>query len=93
MQEGANGAGKVGKSWSSATLGDPAVIARAIHVSWYHFRAAFHRRWSGYLTVILLIGLVGGVAIGAVAAARRTQSTFPAYLAASACVGPPVPVL
>ena len=63
--------------------GGPAVIARAIHVSWYHFRAAFHRRWGGYLTVILLIGLVGGVAMGAVAAARRTQSAFPAYLAAS----------
>ena len=57
--------------------------ARAIRVSWYHFRAAFHQRWSGYLTVILLIGLVGGVAMGAVAAARRTQSAFPAYLAAS----------
>jgi len=59
------------------------VIPQAIRVSWYHFRAAFHQRWSGYLTVILLIGLVGGVAMGAVAAARRTQSAFPAYLAAS----------
>jgi hypothetical protein len=59
------------------------VIGRAFGVSWYHFRARFHQRWSGYLTVALLIGLVGGVAIGAVAAARRTQSAFPAYLAAS----------
>ena len=33
--------------------------------------------------MILLIGLVGGVAMGAVAAARRTQSAFPAYLADS----------
>ncbi len=57
--------------------------ARAIRVSWYHFRAAFHQRRGGYLTVILLIGLVGGVAMGAVVAARRTQSAFPAYLAAS----------
>jgi hypothetical protein len=57
--------------------------ARAIRVSWYHFRAGFHQRWSGYLTVILLIGLVGGVAMGALAAARRTQSAFPAYLADS----------
>lgn len=57
--------------------------ARAIRVSWFHFRAALHQRWSSYLTVILLIGLVGGVAMGAVAAARRTQSAFPAYLAAS----------
>ena len=54
---------------------------RAIRVSWYHFRAAFHLRWSGYLTVVLLIGLVGGVAMGAVAGARRTQSAFSTYLA------------
>jgi hypothetical protein len=59
------------------------VIGRAFGVSWYHFRASFHQRWSGYLTVVLLIGLVGGVAMGAVAAARRTQSAFPAYLADS----------
>jgi hypothetical protein len=59
------------------------MIPRAMRVAWYHFRAAFHLRWSSYLTVILLIGLVGGVAIGAIAAARRTQSAFPAYLAAS----------
>ncbi|MGO9582521.1 MAG: ABC transporter permease [Acidimicrobiales bacterium] len=59
------------------------MIGRAFRISWYHFRAAFHQRWSGYLTVIILIGLVGGVAMGAVAAARRTQSAFPAYLAAS----------
>jgi hypothetical protein len=59
------------------------VIGRAFAVSWYHFRASFHQRWSSYLAVILLIGLVGGVAMGAVAAARRTQSAFPAYLAAS----------
>ena len=59
------------------------MIGRAFRISWYHFRAAFHQRWSGYLIVILLIGLVGGVAMGAVVAARRTQSAFPAYLAAS----------
>ncbi len=59
------------------------MIERAFRVSWYHFRASFHQRWSSYLTVILLIGLVGGVAMGAVAAARRTQSAFPAYLADS----------
>ncbi len=59
------------------------MIGRAFGVSWYHFRASFHQRWGSYLTVILLIGLVGGVAMGAIAAARRTQSAFPAYLAAS----------
>jgi hypothetical protein len=33
--------------------------------------------------VILLVGLVGGVAMGAIAAARRTQSSFPAYIAST----------
>ncbi len=33
--------------------------------------------------MILLVGLVGGVAMGAIAAGRRTQSSFPAYLAST----------
>ena len=33
--------------------------------------------------MVLLVGLVGGVALGAIAAARRTQSAFPSYLRAS----------
>jgi hypothetical protein len=33
--------------------------------------------------MVLLIGLLGGLAMGAVAAARRTQSSFPTYLAST----------
>jgi hypothetical protein len=50
----------------------------------YRVRSTFRSRWSGYLSLILMIGLVGGLAIGAVAAARRTQSSFPTYLASTA---------
>jgi hypothetical protein len=50
---------------------------------WYRVRATFRRRWTGYLAIVLLIGLVGGVAMGSIAGARRTQSDFPAYLAAT----------
>ncbi len=32
------------------------------------------RRWSGYLGLAVLIGLVGGVAMGSVVAARRTDA-------------------
>ena len=53
----------------------------ALGVAWYRFQATLHRRWGGYLTVVLLIGLLGGVAMGAAGAARRTQSAFPAILA------------
>jgi hypothetical protein len=52
-------------------------------VAWYRFRATFRRRWPGYLTIVLLIGLVGGLAIGSIAGARRTQSSFPAFLAST----------
>jgi hypothetical protein len=54
-----------------------------IRVAWYQFRATFGRRWGGYLTVVLLVGVVGGLAMGAVAGARRTQSSFPVYLAST----------
>jgi FtsX-like permease family len=54
-----------------------------VSLAWYRFRATFRRRWTGYLSVVLLVGLVGGVAMGAIAGARRTQSAFPAYLAAT----------
>src|SRR5271157_793127 len=51
--------------------------------AWYRFRATFLRRWGGYLAMALLIGLVGGIAMGSIAAARRTQSSYPAFLAAT----------
>jgi hypothetical protein len=50
-------------------------------VAWYRFRVTFRRRWPDYLAIVLLIGLVGGPAMGAIAAARRTQSSFSIFLA------------
>src|SRR5215472_14592557 len=52
-------------------------------VVWYRFRCTLRARWSGYLALTLLLGLIGGLAIGSVAAARRTQGAYPAYLAAT----------
>jgi hypothetical protein len=49
----------------------------------YRFGATFRRRWGGYLAIALLIGLVGGIAMGSIAAARRTQSSYPAFLAST----------
>ena len=54
---------------------------RVLAVAWYRFRASLPRRRVGYLTVILLVGLVGGLAMGAMAGARRTQSSFATFLA------------
>ena len=52
-------------------------------VAWYRFRATLRRRGGGYLAIVLLIGLTGGIAMGSLAAARRTQSSFGTFLAST----------
>jgi hypothetical protein len=52
-------------------------------VAIYRFRATFGRRWGGYLALALFIALIGGLALGSIAGARRTQSAFPQYLAST----------
>jgi hypothetical protein len=54
-----------------------------LSVAWYRTRATFRRRWPGYLTVVALIGLVGGVAMASIAGARLTQSSYPTFLAST----------
>jgi hypothetical protein len=54
--------------------------SQTFEFAWYRFRATFHRRWTTYLSVILLIGLTGGLAMASIAAARRTQSSYPTFL-------------
>src|ERR1700674_1956479 len=57
--------------------------SRVLRLASYGLRATFGRRWGGYLGLVLLIGLVGGVAMGSVAGARRTDSSFATYLAST----------
>lgn len=52
-------------------------------VARYRFRATLRRRWPGYLAIGVLIGLVGGLAMGSIAGARRTQSSYPTFLAST----------
>lgn len=52
-------------------------------VAWYRYRATLRRSWTSYLTVALLIGLVGGVSMASIAAARRTQSSYPTFMAST----------
>jgi len=52
-------------------------------VSWYRFRVTFAHRRGGYLAIVLLVGLVGGLAMGSIAAARRTASSFPVFWAST----------
>ena len=54
-----------------------------LRMAWYRFRATFGRRWGGHLSLVLLVGLVGGVALASAAAARRTESSFPVFVAST----------
>jgi hypothetical protein len=58
-------------------------VSGVTRVAWYRFRVTFGGRWGGCLTVVLLVGLLGGLAMGAVGAARRTESSFPTFLAST----------
>jgi hypothetical protein len=59
------------------------VNGRVFGLARYRFAATWRARFSAYLTLVLLIGVVGGLAMGAVAGARRTQSSYPALLAST----------
>jgi putative ABC transport system permease protein len=54
-----------------------------LRVAWYRLAVTVRRRWGGYLGLVLIIGLTGGVALGAAAAARRTESSYPVFLAST----------
>jgi FtsX-like permease family/MacB-like periplasmic core domain len=62
---------------------DAPMSSSPARIVWYRFRVTLRYRWPGYLSIVLLVGLMGGVAIGAIAAARRTQSSFSVFLAST----------
>ena len=49
----------------------------------YRLGKTLRHRWVSYLPIVLLIGILGGLALGAVAGARRTESAYPQFLASS----------
>jgi hypothetical protein len=59
------------------------VNGQVFGVAWYRFRATMGRRWGAHLSLVLLIGLVGGIGMGALSGARRTQSSFTTFLAST----------
>jgi hypothetical protein len=70
--------------WARFIVGRGVVeLAESVRVGWYRFVATFRVRSGGYLTIVLLVGLLGGLAMGSIAGARRTQSSFSTLLARS----------
>ncbi|HTZ30186.1 MAG TPA: FtsX-like permease family protein [Streptosporangiaceae bacterium] len=66
----------------TANATGPGVARGALpRFAWYRFRTTFRRRWGAYLSLAILIGLVGGVAMASMEAARRTDSSYPRFLA------------
>jgi hypothetical protein len=55
----------------------------AVQTAWYRSVTSWRRLRASYFVLVVLIGLVGGVALGSLAAARRTDSSFSTFLAAS----------
>jgi hypothetical protein len=62
---------------------DSRVNRGALGVAGYRLRTTFRRRWGGYLALVILVGLIGGLGLGSLAAARRTQSSFSTFLAST----------
>ena len=60
-----------------------AMTGSVLPVAWYRCRATLRRRWPGYVALALLVGLVGGVALGSLTAARRTYASYPSFLAST----------
>ncbi len=58
-------------------------MGAVLRESLYRFRATFRRRWAGYVWLVVLVGVVGGVSMAAIAGARRTQSSFPVFEAST----------
>ena len=51
--------------------------------AWYRFRATLGSELSYFLSIVLLLGAVGGLALGAIEAARSTESSFADFVASS----------
>ena len=54
-----------------------------VSFAWYRFRATLRSELSYCVSVVLLVGLLGGLSMGAIAAARSTESSFSDFAASS----------
>jgi ABC-type antimicrobial peptide transport system permease subunit len=55
-------------------------MIHALRVAWFRNQVCLRQRLVGLVTIVVLIGTIGGLALASVAGARRTESSFPTYL-------------
>ena len=56
-------------------------MSSILRVAAYRFRTTFRREWGGYVGLMVLITLVGGLSMAALAGLDETDSSFPTYVA------------
>ena len=54
-----------------------------LNTGWYRFVTSWRRLSAGYVALVLIVGLGGGLALGSMSAARRTASSFSVFLAST----------
>ncbi len=93
----ASARGPADNSKREGTAGGEAPGRAAMKAAWYVWRRAGGRSWRAVVVVALVGGLLGAVALGATAGARRTGSAYGRYLwsikASDVFVNVPVPSL
>src|SRR5664280_1804391 len=55
-------------------------MSSLLRVLRYRLAVGFHRQRAAYLSIVLLVGLVGGLSVAGVAGGRKTASSFITYL-------------
>jgi hypothetical protein len=61
----------------------PAAGGRVLRVTLYRLRSTARAGFGGLAGVAIVIALIGGVAMASIAAGRRTQSSYPEFLAST----------
>lgn len=59
------------------------MIREVLPVEWYRFKATFRQWLPGYLSLGLLLGIIGGVSVASIAPAQRTQASYSTFLAST----------